>query len=366
MSSSRLRLRSITGTALVLLAGIVAVGSVPSTASAAGTGSISGIVTGGATGGQLILAGPCAAAYDSSGNQVGGMVRADSDGHYELSGLETGDYRVEFIDCAARLDPDRDPYACVGAAVVNCLLPGLPSEFYDNKRTLAEATPISVTDGQATTGINGHLGADGVISGTVTDSLGIPLYNICVDAYDSEGQPAGTRGLTVSGHYEVKGLDTGDYVLKFSDCQHPEDPSATTEYYDDASSMATAEPVSAKDDGVTTGIDAQLVTKPQPAARAAIGKVTAQGPAKARKGKPAVFHLKIKNSGDAAAEGVKLSARARGITSSWKLGSIPSGATKKIVVTLKPKKTGSAKLTFKVTSANAGGKSVTKRISVRP
>ncbi|HTU15940.1 MAG TPA: CARDB domain-containing protein [Solirubrobacterales bacterium] len=330
----------------------------PSHASAIGSGSISGTVTGGATEGQLILAGPCVAAYDSFGTRID-QVRAGPGGHYMIGDLDTGEYRLEIIDCAARLDLAKVGLEhCVGAAAANCLLPGLPSEFYDNRRTLAEATPVSVTDGVATTGIDARLGVDGGISGTVTDSSGAGLGGICVEAHYSGGYPAGTVGHTSSsGQYQVNGLGAGPYWLKFSDCL---DPITTTEYHDN--------PVSVMEDTITEGVDAQLVTKsgpPDPTVyRAAIGEVSVKGPAKVKKGRQVTYKVKITNTGNIEATGVTVKVRGRGVSFGAPVRPIAAGASTTVSAKLKPKKPGKLKLTFKVTSANAGGKSVGRGITV--
>lgn len=342
---------------LVLTVG-VCLAFAPTYAGATGSGSISGTVTGGATEGQLVLAGPCVAAYDSGGTQVG-YKRAGTDGHYTIDNLTTGDYRLEIIDCSARLGPGPGPGRCVGAAAANCLLPGLPSEFYENKRTLAEATPVSVVDGVATTGIDASLGVDGAISGTVTDRSGTPLDGICVEAFYSGGTPAGVAGHTSSGgNYQVNSLGAGFYSLKFSDCLHPEDPSVTTKYLDDM--------VPVTEDIVTAGIDAQLETKPEPTVyTAAISEVSVKGPAEIKKGKKAIFTVKITNSGNAEAIGVGLKIKGRGVSFGSAVGSVSAASAKTVKVKLKPKRPGKAKLIFKVTSANAGGKSVERRITIR-
>ena len=328
-------------------------------------GSISGIVSGGATGGQLFLGGPCVTAYDSSGNQAG-FARADSIGQYTINKLKTGDYRLEISDCAIRLDPSLNSGYCVGAAVLHCVLPGLPSEFYFDKPSLATATPVAVTEGEATTEINYRLGVSGAISGTVTDSSGAPLDGICVEAYDQDGNPAGVAGRTASGNYQVNALRTGSYRLKFSDCLHPDDPLATTEYYNDKPTLAEAEEVSVIKGSITPDIDAQLVTKPGPTVdRAEITKVSVKGPAKVKKGRRVTFGVKVTNSGSAEAKGVRLEVQGRGVGFNTSVAAIPAGATRTVKVRLKPKKSGRAKVMFKVTSSNAGGMSVKRQITVR-
>jgi DNA-binding beta-propeller fold protein YncE len=99
--------------------------------------------------------------------------------------------------------------------------------------------------------------------------------------------------------------------------------------------------------------------------KAKIGKVKVKGPSKVKKGKKATYKVKISNSGNAQATGVKLKVKGKGAKAKKKVGKIAAGKTKTVKVKLKFKKSGKVKLTFKVTSSNAGGKSVKKKIKVK-
>jgi hypothetical protein len=70
------------------------------------------------------------------------------------------------------------------------------------------------------------------------------------------------------------------------------------------------------------------------------------------------------NTGNAAAIGVRLTVSGRGLGASVPAGSIPAKAAKTVRVRLKPKKTGRLKAAFKVTSNNAGGRTVRKNLVV--
>jgi hypothetical protein len=98
--------------------------------------------------------------------------------------------------------------------------------------------------------------------------------------------------------------------------------------------------------------------------RARIGKVTVKGPASARKGKSATYSAKITNSGSAVAKGVRLKVSGRGISFDASVGKIAAGKSRTVKVKLKPRKTGKVKVTFKVTSSNAGSKTVKKTVTV--
>ena len=98
---------------------------------------------------------------------------------------------------------------------------------------------------------------------------------------------------------------------------------------------------------------------------ARISKVKVSGPGKVKKGKKATYKVKIKNSGDAKATGVRLKVSGRGVSLNTSVGKISADKTRTVKVKLKPKKTGKVKLKFKVTSKNAGGKKVKKKIKVK-
>ncbi|HTU14266.1 MAG TPA: FG-GAP-like repeat-containing protein [Solirubrobacterales bacterium] len=100
-------------------------------------------------------------------------------------------------------------------------------------------------------------------------------------------------------------------------------------------------------------------------AKAKIGKVKFTGPKKVKKGSKAAYRVKITNTGKAGATGVKVKASGRGVSARASAGSIPAGRAKTIKLRIKPKKTGKIKVTLKVTSANAGTKTVKKTVTVK-
>lgn len=95
----------------------------------------------------------------------------------------------------------------------------LLDELFDNLPCwddcdLASGTPIEVTLGQVTTGVNFSLDAGGGFSGTVTDQLtGLPIEGVEIYFYDSEGAPASGWGAVQSdGTYVTEpGLPPGNY-----------------------------------------------------------------------------------------------------------------------------------------------------------
>ncbi len=109
--------------------------------------------------------------------------------------------------------------------------------------------------------------------------------------------------------------------------------------------------------------DFEVDTTPR---RARISKVRiVGGPKKAKKGWKVFYRVKITNSGEAQATGVRVKVGGRGIRASASVGKIPAGKTRVVKVRFRPKKRGRVKAQFKVTSKNAGGKTVKRRIRVR-
>lgn len=98
---------------------------------------------------------------------------------------------------------------------------------------------------------------------------------------------------------------------------------------------------------------------------ASINKVTVSGPSSSRKGKSATYTIKIANNGNSKATGVGVKATGKGVSASKGLGAVASGSTGTIKLKIKFKKSGKPKVSFKVTSDNAGGKTVKKTVNVK-
>jgi len=99
-------------------------------------------------------------------------------------------------------------------------------------------------------------------------------------------------------------------------------------------------------------------------ATARISKVKVSGPARVKKGKVATYRVRITNSGNGAATGVRIRVFGRGVNASKSVGRIPAGKSRTIKVDLRPKRPGRTKWAYRVTSSNAGGKTVKKTITV--
>ncbi len=115
----------------------------------------------------------------------------------------------------------------------------------------------------------------------------------------------------------------------------------------------------------TRSVSATFELQARPVAVAKISKVKVSGPKKVKKGKKGTYKVRISNSGNAAANGVKLKVKGKGVKAKRSVGKIAAGKSKTVKVKVKPKKPGKVKASFKVTSKNAGGKTVKKTIKVK-
>jgi hypothetical protein len=198
-------------------------------------GQITGTVTNNAATPKP-LAGMCVDVWDASSNTFVNAAKTNSAGQYAVGPLAAGSYKVEFIDCAASL-------------YVN--------QYYNNKATLATATPITVTGGSTKAGINAKLVPGGKIAGTVTDSsTHQPVPNICVDAVNPSTDALVGGGTTDSnGQYTVSALAAGTYKVEFIDCSKS---GYLTEFYLNQGLFANATPVSVTAQATHSGIDQAL------------------------------------------------------------------------------------------------------------
>ena len=101
------------------------------------------------------------------------------------------------------------------------------------------------------------------------------------------------------------------------------------------------------------------------AAVATIGNVTVSGPGKAKRGKVAVWKVRIPNTGTAAATGVRTSISGRGVKVNTPVATIAAGATRTETLRAKLNRAGKFTLTVKVTSANGGTKTVKRTVTVK-
>ena len=200
--------------------------------SLAGGGSISGTVVRDSDGTPVANVDVWADTYQCCGG--GNGTRTAADGTYTITGLQGGNYRVG----------------------VHISEGGMAGEFYNDTTAWDQASSVSVTVGQTTTGINFSLAAGGSISGTVVrDSDGTPIANVDVwaETYECCGGGSGTR-TGADGTYTITGLTAGDYRVQV----HIERGSLAGEFYDDTPDWDKASEVTVTAGATTPNINFSL------------------------------------------------------------------------------------------------------------
>jgi 5-hydroxyisourate hydrolase-like protein (transthyretin family) len=159
----------------------------------------------------------------------------EGSGNYDIGDLNTGSYRVRFRDHSGI-------YA---------------TEYYDDALDIGSATDIAVTTGTITSNINAQLVLAAHITGTVTDTAGNPLMGITVATYRWNGSSwewVNSDSTEITGSYEVGGLGTGTYHVRFRDSSG----TYITEYYDDAPDISSGTDIVVMAGVTTSDINAQL------------------------------------------------------------------------------------------------------------
>ena len=177
--------------------------TVTSGTTAAGTGDISGTVTD-AGGTHHGLVNINMEVHSLSSVPTFGALTA-ADGTFTFTGLPAGtDYQVCF-----------DGYFATGGASDSL---GYLGQCYDNQPRWGTATPLTVTAGMTTTGINAALAVGGAISGTVTDAGGTHhgLAHVGVSVISVSTHANISTRTAADGSYSIASMWTGtDYQVCF-------------------------------------------------------------------------------------------------------------------------------------------------------
>jgi hypothetical protein len=174
----------------------------------------------------------------------------NANGEYIVEGLPDGEYKVGFF-------PSDSTYL---------------SQYYNGSPTIESANSVLVTAGNTTSGIGATLTEGGKISGTVTDAYThLPLAKIGVEASASGGEFGfGYAATNANGEYTITGLRTGSYKVQFywerseaefKACEHTPrcPPKYISQYYNNQTSEATANPIGIAVGTLTSGINAAMV-----------------------------------------------------------------------------------------------------------
>ena len=160
-------------------------------------GALSGLVTDSASNG---IAGILVSAFDPSTPEYGPYVAlTDEYGNYTVTGLAAGSYQV----CFYSQGPD-------GASPTGYL-----DECYaDQPPHTSSGTPVAVTLGQTSAGVDATLATGGAITGELTDPGSAPVPGIDIKAWvHGTSQFAGSGHSDSSGAYVIAGLPTGSYTV---------------------------------------------------------------------------------------------------------------------------------------------------------
>ena len=123
-------------------------------------------------------------------------------------------------------------------------------------RPVEAATPVTVTTGQAVTGVDADLGPGGTVAGTVT-SGGDPAESVLAtlyEFYDGDWHEYNSSWTDSDGSYSIGELQPGTYRLKLDG----EWAGYVTEWWDDAPDLAGADDIVVTT-GATTTADAEVV-----------------------------------------------------------------------------------------------------------
>lgn len=226
----------------------VVVGSTPVTgidAELLETSTIEGTVTAGGNPVEEVEA----CVWDGSENIFLGCTETGFDGSYAITGLEPGEYRVEFWPGWTGLD--------------------LAVQYYDHEFQLDEADPVALKVGETVTEIDGELEPGAEISGHVTSlATGAPLSYIYVCSIEAlSGELWSCTETDGAGAYSLEHLSQGQYKVVFSiDFEEwfegeegfEEDDGYPTQFWNNQTTLAAANVIPIATGGAVSGVDARL------------------------------------------------------------------------------------------------------------
>lgn len=233
--------------AIVIAALMAWMAAVPTAASAAGTGAISGTVTD-----ALTEAGIAGVAVVAGNEEAEEFADTDSNGEYTIPNLPEGDYEVSFLTWPHALD--------------------YVDQTYSDKAwwQWASADVVHVSAEATTTEIDAQLRLGGQITGTITRAAdGTPLgeIRVCAHAFHEPEwfMEYECARSDATGHYALRGLETGSYKVEFSPTWEGEDDDGfPSQFYDGSDTLDGGAWVSVAAPGATSGIDGHLGALPAP------------------------------------------------------------------------------------------------------
>jgi hypothetical protein len=178
------------------------------------------------------------------------------DGSYTLFGVPPGEYKIQFVPAFPRYN--------------------LLNQFYDHKSDFVEADPLAVTAGETKTGIDADLEAGAEIRGIVYSvETGVPIAGVpvCALFVETEWELRECVSTSATGRYALVALTTDSYKVVFSpelkeffgeEIFEGEDDGYFTQYFDDKSTLAAANPLALVAPEVRTGIDGHIQSEHTP------------------------------------------------------------------------------------------------------
>jgi hypothetical protein len=126
-----------------------------------------------------------------------------------------------------------------------------------NHRFLSRMDGLSSATGRLTWGTGQPIPARprGKIAGRLRDTHGRDFDNACVFAYDASGRLVGSATTDTGGTYHIGRLPDGRYKVQFVDCRSPK---YNSRWYKQKTDLLSADVVTVRRGGRTTGIDAMV------------------------------------------------------------------------------------------------------------
>ncbi len=168
--------------------------------------------------------------FDKQGFFVNHYV-TNENGEFKIGGLDEGIYYLFAWDSEGNYSP----------------------QWYNNKKTFEDADPVNVKMGEITSGILFKLKKAGKIVGYVLDSQTLnPVKDIFLFAYDENFYYESYGFSQEDGYFEIKGLQTGSYIVFSYDLNGEYIPT----YYDSVTDVSLATEVQ-----VIEGADTNITFK---------------------------------------------------------------------------------------------------------
>ena len=204
-------------------------------ASLESVGHVTGTVTRASDGTPVISA--SVMVLDASSGEYAGSGWSRMDGTFDVA-LAPGTYNLQFVTM------DR----------------GLLEEYWDDALTVEDATPITVTSSAVVSGVDAHLDAAALITGTVS-LVSDEDREVIVEAYDGATRVGSGLANLEDGSYQLY-LPAGTYTLKATAIFHNgSTTSVKPQWSGGAKKQKKATPVTVTVDQPVGGIDFTLVAR---------------------------------------------------------------------------------------------------------